>query len=82
MVSAFVMYGVLVLLRHEIAHLFHIPALSGLLPVLGLRVIWDAAAAVPTALIRQALSFQLIALRTMVATLVSALISLVLVWIG
>jgi O-antigen/teichoic acid export membrane protein len=59
-----------------------LPVLAALVPVLGLRVIFDGAAVVPTAMITQLLSFRLIAMRTMIATLVSASISLTLVLLG
>jgi teichuronic acid exporter len=76
------LYGVLVTLAPTAARLFHAPALTVLVPVLGLRVIADTAAVVPTALVTQALSFHLIALRTLVATLVSAALSIGLLLVG
>ncbi|MFD1157689.1 lipopolysaccharide biosynthesis protein [Roseovarius aestuarii] len=51
------------------------PAIAALLPVLALRIPLELLATVPNAMIVRSMKFKLIALRTSIATLVSALIS-------
>jgi teichuronic acid exporter len=77
-----VLYAILVLLAGDAARFYGAPLLTVIVPVLGLRVIADAAAVVPLALVTKALSFHLIALRTVITTLVSATVSIGLILLG
>lgn len=58
------------------------PQLILLIPVVGARVIFDMAAAVPNALIVRTMSFKMLALRTTVASAVTAVVCLGLLWAG
>ncbi|MDB5613605.1 MAG: lipopolysaccharide biosynthesis protein, partial [Devosia sp.] len=58
------------------------PLLASLIPLVGARVIFDMAAAVPNALIVRTMSFKMLALRTTVASVVTALVCLGLLWAG
>ncbi|WP_245770603.1 lipopolysaccharide biosynthesis protein [Roseovarius azorensis] len=57
-------------------------AISTLLPVLGLRIPLEMSVAVPNAMIVRSMKFKLVALRTSVATTVSLVITLTLLWAG
>lgn len=72
-------YVVLVALSGVVASLFDVPVLVVLMPVLATRVVWDMATIVPNALIVRSMSFHLVALRTLFATLVAAVIAIALV---
>ena len=52
------------------------PLLAGLIPLVAARVIFDMAAAVPNALIVRTMSFKLLALRTTLASVATALVCL------
>lgn len=56
--------------------------LALLVPLVAARVIFDMAAAVPNALIVRTMSFRMLALRTTLASLVTALVCLGLLWAG
>jgi O-antigen/teichoic acid export membrane protein len=58
------------------------PELKLLIPFIGLRVVFDMAAAVPNGLLVRAMSFRKIATRTAIASLVAALTCLGLLWLG
>jgi teichuronic acid exporter len=77
-----VLYALLVLLSGAASRFYGTPLLAVVIPVLGLRVIADAAGVVPLALVTKALSFHVIALRTLITTLVSATISIGLILLG
>ncbi|MDT8838253.1 lipopolysaccharide biosynthesis protein [Paraburkholderia fungorum] len=77
-----VAYAVLGASTSVVARIFGAPLLVQLIPVLGIRVIVDAVGVVPTALLTQTLAFRLIALRTAVASIVAAAISIELVLKG
>ncbi|WP_166799481.1 lipopolysaccharide biosynthesis protein [Paraburkholderia dipogonis] len=62
-----------------VAKVFGAPLLVQLIPVLGIRVIVDALGVVPTALLTQTLAFRRIAVRTAIASVVAALVSITLV---
>lgn len=80
--SGIVFYIVLFLLRDEMAEVFGLPLLAVILPVMAVRVIFDAIAVVPNALIARSMSFHLLAARTVTATLFSSLLAIVLVVTG
>ncbi|UFN49728.1 lipopolysaccharide biosynthesis protein [Roseomonas sp. OT10] len=82
LLSGLVTYAALAFASPALARFFGAPSLALLLPVLGLRVISDVAAVVPQAVVLRALSFHLVALRTMVATLVASIVSVALVLAG
>jgi teichuronic acid exporter len=81
-VSGILSYGLLCLLAGTIARLFSLDLLRILLPVMGLRVVFDMISVVPNALIVRKLSFHLVAMRTVMATAVAAAISLALIFAG
>lgn len=58
------------------------PELTGLIPVLSARILFDMAAAVPNALLVRTMSFKQLALRSTVASAVGAAVCLVLLWMG
>jgi O-antigen/teichoic acid export membrane protein len=72
--TALLIYGVLVAFSPLIAQAMGQQAVATFLPLLGLKLLFDLAAVVPNALIARAMSFHLIAMRTIVATLISSVI--------
>ncbi len=72
--SAIIIYGLLLLLTPIVVEKINQPEVSIFLPLLGLKLIFDLAAVVPNALVARAMSFHLIALRTIVATVISSVI--------
>jgi O-antigen/teichoic acid export membrane protein len=58
------------------------PLLALLIPLVAARVIFDMAAAVPNALIVRTMAFRMLALRTTIASVVTALVCLGLLWAG
>jgi teichuronic acid exporter len=72
--SAVIIYGILVLTAPILATTVNQPEVTKFLPLLGLKLLFDLAAVVPNALVARAMSFHLIALRTVVATLISSII--------
>jgi teichuronic acid exporter len=60
-------YMPLLLLRDWIAALSGVPILADLLPVVGLRLVFDLLAAVPMALVTRRMDFRAVALRTAIA---------------
>ncbi|WDR03534.1 lipopolysaccharide biosynthesis protein [Devosia algicola] len=81
-VSALLVYGVIVAVAGPIAKSFGEPQLGLLIPFIGLRVIFDMVAAVPNGLLVRAMSFRKIAIRTGIASLVAAVGCLTLLWFG
>jgi teichuronic acid exporter len=81
-VCGVVAYAVLGASASAVARIFGAPLLVQLIPVLGIRVIVDAVGVVPTALLTQTLAFRLIAVRTALASIVAAAISIALVFKG
>lgn len=61
-----------------LAELLQVDALSVILPILGIRVLFDATGSVPMALILRKMSFKKIALRTTIANGIAAVICLLL----
>lgn len=80
--SALLIYGILVAMSPMIAAKLGQPVVSSFLPVIGLKLLFDLSAAVPNALIARAMSFNLIAMRTIVATLISSVICISLLMTG
>lgn len=78
MISAVLLYAVLILFTPYIVLKMGQPAVSELIPVLGLKLLFDLSAVVPNALITRAMSFHLIAFRTITATIFSSIICLTL----
>jgi len=72
--TALLIYGVLVAFSPIIAAKMGQQAVSDFLPVIGLKLLFDLSAVVPNALIARAMSFHLIAMRTIVATVFSSVI--------
>lgn len=58
------------------------PLLTGLLPFIGLRLLIDAMAAVPAAIVQRAMNFRALAQRTAIANLIGGLACLGLIWAG
>jgi len=58
------------------------PLLGALIPFIAARVIFDMAAAAPNALLVRTMSFRMLALRTTAASVVAALLCLLLLWLG
>ncbi|MEQ1766180.1 MAG: lipopolysaccharide biosynthesis protein, partial [Methylotenera sp.] len=79
---ALIIYGILVFLSPLIAAKMGQQAVSVFLPVIGLKLLFDLSAAVPNALIARAMSFHLIAMRTIVATVFSSVICIGLLMYG
>ena len=80
--AAALIYGILVASAGPIAASFGEPELALLIPFIGLRVVFDMAAAVPNGLLVRAMSFKKIAMRTAMASLVAAIGCLTLLWFG
>jgi len=72
--SALLIYIVLILFSSMIATEIGHPDVSDFLPVIGFKLFFDLSAAVPNALIARSMSFHLIAIRTIVATVVSSVL--------
>ncbi len=75
-------YGALVLFSPAIAGLSEIPLLAWILPVLGLRLIFDALLTVPASLILRRMQFRAMAVRTAIANGIGAVVCLVMVLMG
>ena len=76
--SAAIIYGGLFIFSPMIATKMNQPEVLVFLPVLGLKIFFDLASAVPNALIARAMSFHLIAMRTIVATIIASIICITL----
>ncbi|MHB2264601.1 lipopolysaccharide biosynthesis protein [Aliihoeflea sp. PC F10.4] len=79
---ALVIYGVLVLAAPSLSRWLGEGMLALLLPVIGLRVLFDLATVVPHALLSRAMAFNKMAMRTLIASLVSAGVCLILLAMG
>lgn len=64
-------YAILVLSAPALAHWLDTPVIAALLPLLGLKVIFDLCGAVPGALIARSMRYHIFAIRTAIATLLS-----------
>lgn len=80
--AAVLIYGVIALAAGPIASSYGEPELALLIPFIGLRVVFDMAAAVPNGLLVRSMSFRKIAMRTAAASLVAAIGCLALLWFG
>lgn len=80
--AALVIYAALCLAGPIIAAAAQQPLLALLIPLVAARVIFDMAAAVPNALIVRTMAFRMLALRTTLASVVTALVCLGLLWAG
>ena len=80
--AAALIYGVIALAAGPIASSYGEPELALLIPFIGLRVVFDMAAAVPNGLLVRSMSFKKIAMRTASASLVAAVGCLALLWFG
>ncbi|WP_028034185.1 lipopolysaccharide biosynthesis protein [Chelativorans sp. J32] len=80
--SALLIYGGLLLLTPLLAKFLGQAGLLTLLPAVGLRVVFDQAAIVPSSLLARSMSFDKIALRTTIASLVAAAVCVPLLLMG
>ncbi len=80
--SAAVLYGVLFLASPYLAHAVGHDEIAAILMILALRIFFDMMSIVPNALIGRTMSFHLAAMRTGIATFVSAVICLALIVAG
>lgn len=76
LVSGGLMYGGLLAFAAPIASWVEVGEIEAILPILALRLIFDAAATVPTALIARRMQFRYVAIRTTVANAVGAVVCL------
>lgn len=80
--SAAVLYAVLFAASVPLSHFLGHGEIAGLLAIIGLKVFFDMMIVVPNALIARTMSFHLAAARTAIATSVSAVICLSLIFAG
>lgn len=80
--SSIVFYALLLMLALPVATLFHEPELGMLLPVLGLRIIFDLVGTVPRAVLGRSMSFDKMAVRTTIASIFGGLVCLGALWLG
>lgn len=80
--AALLIYAIILAAAGPLAASFAEPELALLIPFIGLRVVFDMAAAVPNGLLVRTMSFRKIALRTTLASLVAAIGCLTLLWFG
>lgn len=77
-----VLYLLAVVSASPLSILLDDPMLAVLMPVIGLRLILDLAAVVPTALLSRKMEFRQLALRTLLSSGVSLVACLVVLWMG
>lgn len=75
-------YAALVVLAGDIARWSDVPLLQTILPVLGLRLVFDALLTVPASLVMRRMQFRSIAIRTAVANGLGAVVCLAMVVTG
>src|SRR5262249_21050932 len=80
--SAAILYLVLFAGSSYIAHALGHDEIVGLLMIIGLKIFFDMMIIVPNALIGRTMSFHLAAVRTAIATVVSGLVCLALIFAG
>ena len=68
------LYGLTMLLSAPLARVLREPMLATLLPVVGLRLILDLATVVPTALLSRSMQFRQLAVRTLIASVLSMIV--------
>lgn len=76
------LYGLTVLMADPLADWLGDAMLATLLPVLGVRLIFDLASVVPSALLSRRMQFRQIAVRTMIASVMSMVVCLVVLFMG
>lgn len=81
-IACAVLYGIVALGSSGIARTLGHQEIAQLLPILGLKLVFDVMPAVPVALIGRAMAFHLFTIRTGISTLISSAICLVLIWQG
>lgn len=80
--TSVVFYSVLVALSFPVAGWFKQPEVRLLLPVLGLRIIFDLIGTVPHAILTRTMSFDKMAVRTTIASIFGGVVCLVTLWLG
>lgn len=80
--SASIIYATLIALGPLLSRSIGQADIAWLLPIIGLKVFFDFLAIVPNALISRTMSFHLVAMRTGIATTVSAIVSITLILAG
>lgn len=80
--SAVFLFTLYFLISPIVAEKIKHPELIVFLPILGLKLFFDLSATVPNALIARAMSFHLIAARTIIATVISSVICISLILLG
>jgi len=80
--SSIVFYGLLLVLAVPLTSYFREPDLASLVPVLGLRIIFDLVGTVPRALLGRSMSFDKMAIRTAVASVFGGAVCLCALWLG
>lgn len=76
------LYAIVALGSSGIAGALGHKEMAQLLPILGLKLVFDVMSAVPVALIGRAMAFHLFTIRTGISTLLSSAICLILIWQG
>ncbi|MEO1909531.1 MAG: lipopolysaccharide biosynthesis protein [Paracoccus sp. (in: a-proteobacteria)] len=77
-----VLYVLAVVSAGPLSILLDDPMLAVLMPVIGLRLIMDLAAVVPTSLLSRKMEFRQLALRTLISSVVSLVACLLVLWMG
>lgn len=77
-----VVYGALILLSPALEYVFGEPRLIPVLSFMGIKIIFDMAAVVPNAMLARVMSFSKVARRTTIASVASAILSLVMLAMG
>lgn len=80
--SSIAFFGILLALTFPIADYFGEPELRQLVPVLGLRIIFDLIGTVPKAILERTMSFGKVAVRTVFASIIGGMICLGALWLG
>jgi O-antigen/teichoic acid export membrane protein len=80
--TALIIYSVLLLVSSPLAEWTSEPELVMLMPVVGARVIFDLAAIVPNSLLTRSMSFQRLAIRTTVASVISGVLCITVLALG
>jgi O-antigen/teichoic acid export membrane protein len=80
--TALIIYAVLLLVASPLAEWTSEPELVMLMPVVGARVIFDLAAVVPNSLLTRSMSFNRLAIRTTVASVISGILCITVLALG
>lgn len=75
-------YLLLYALGEPISHYLNQPEIKPFIPLIALKLVFDLLATVPNALIARSMEFHLIATRTIIATCISAIICITLLYLG